>query len=124
MDLTTLTMWAAAALGAGFALLGVTGVLAPEFAARAYGVPADTPGTRSWAAAAAWRDVAAGAAVLVVASTSTPAVTGVVLFALALIPFGDMVTVARHGVRDGSAYLPHLAGFAATAAVGAVLVAL
>ncbi|WP_344488036.1 DUF4267 domain-containing protein [Glycomyces endophyticus] len=122
--MTTAAVWAAGALGAAFALIGVVGVAAPEFAAHAYGIPADTPGTRSWAAAAAWRDIAAGAAVVTVACTSPATTIGLVLLALALIPLGDVVIVARHGIRDGRTYLPHLAGLAAAVAVAAVLLIL
>ncbi|RRS01284.1 DUF4267 domain-containing protein [Glycomyces terrestris] len=115
---------AAIALGAAFVCLGAAGVLAPQRASRAYGIPAATPETRAWAAAAAWRDIAAGAAVLAAAWTSSGLTTGLVLFALALIPLGDMATLARHGIRTPRSHLPHAAGFAAVAAVAAALVAL
>ncbi|MFB9659996.1 DUF4267 domain-containing protein [Glycomyces mayteni] len=118
-----IALWAAAALGAAFVALGVAAAVAPERASRSYGILATTPETRAWAAAAAWRDIAAGAAVIAVACTSPAPTAGLVVFALAVIPLGDMVILARHGVRAPRPFLPHAAGFAAACAVAAVLIA-
>jgi hypothetical protein len=123
MDMSTIATWAAVALGAAFVCIGAAGAVAPERASRAYGIPAATPQARAWAAAAAWRDAAAGAAAIAVAVAAPASTTALVVLALALIPLGDMATLARHGVRGIRPHLPHAAGLAAACGIAVVLLA-
>lgn len=110
---------AAALVGLGFLAIGVHAIALPHQASAGYGVAVDAGDrvARAFAAAAGWRDVAAGTAVLAVLAAADPAALGLVLAAMTLIPLGDVVVLARHGVRRPLPYLPHVGGFAAVAAV-------
>lgn len=116
-------VWAAVLLGAGLAALGAAGFVAPELVSRTYGITVERGDAvaRSWASAAAWRDVSVGAMVVAAALWGPRELAGVVLLAGALVPTGDAVVLARHGVRAGRAYLPHVGGAAVMAVVGAAL---
>ncbi|MQM25256.1 DUF4267 domain-containing protein [Glycomyces albidus] len=108
---------ATALLGAGYMGIGITGVVSPEKAAGGYGVAVGDPDAKAWAGAAAWRDIVIGAVMVVAAFWVGGGAAAAILFAVALVPVGDVVTVLRRGVREPRVYLPHAAGAAITLAV-------
>ncbi|WP_199043537.1 DUF4267 domain-containing protein [Glycomyces salinus] len=111
-------VWLAAGLGAAFMLLGIVAVVRPRAAARGYGIAAEGPLAQSWAAAAGWRDAAAGAMILAVSAVGGSTALGSVVLAAVLIPVGDVLVLARARVRSPGSYGPHTAAAAAMTALG------
>ncbi len=116
-------VWAAVLVAVALVAIGVAGFVAPERASRHYGIAVGRGDAvaRSWASAAAWRDVALGAMVAAGALWASRDMAGALVLAAALVPAGDALVLARHRVRVGRAYAPHVGGTLAMAGVGVAL---
>lgn len=117
-----------AQFGAGMAGLGLVAIggfvlLAPVAASRGYGVPitSEDATAKAFAAGAGVRDIAAGAAILLVLATATAVPLGAVVLAATLIPLGDLYVLATHRSPFGPAYLVHGVGAALMLLVGVTL---
>ena len=75
--------------------IGIQYIAAPRTATRSFGLPLPENGTSIswWLRLKGVRDIASGLTVLSLMAWGTPRVVGIVLFAEAVIPVGDMLVV-------------------------------
>ncbi len=91
-------------IGVALVLVGVTAVIAPEVAARAYGVEAAGAGAEAWVRATGVRDLAIGCwFVGMVALGVDAGLLSICVFAAALIPLGDATIVWASGRTNSAA---------------------
>jgi hypothetical protein len=104
----------------GLLAFGPLALLAPETAASAYGIRADSPETRAYLFAAAVRDVALGCWLLALLGLgATRQMLAASVFAIAIVAAGDAANVLAHtGWRSSTALVVHAGGFFALVAVG------
>lgn len=109
-----------ATLGAlGMIAVGTTGIVAPDAAARGYGIQPNDDGAIAYVRAAAARDVAIGAVLLRSAISGGRKGLRATLACAALIPLADLAIVAAKG-GDPRRLLLHAAGLAGIATVWAL----
>jgi len=90
-----------ALLGVALIAIGVTAVLAPDFAAKSYGVEVTTLPARVWVRAAGVRDIAIGGILLGLLARRVEATSlGITVLLATLVPIVDSVIVLQtSGVR-------------------------
>ena len=104
----TATVVVAAVLAVAVIAMGASFLIAPTATAKGFGLPEWPEGAMAaWLNIKGVRDIASGAAVLVMLATSGPHAMGWCLLATALIPIGDAITVLRHRGSKVLAYAMH-----------------
>lgn len=111
----------AALIGVGIIAVGVRFLLAPEWAARGFGVPADQAGDHAYLAVKGIRDIVSGIVTGILLANQEPHVLAWFLLAAALIPVGDMTVVLRHHGPKSTAFGIHGVTAAVMIATAAVL---
>jgi uncharacterized protein DUF4267 len=85
----------AAVVAAGLIVIGTLALIAPDVAARGFGLPATDPASRTYVRAAGLRDLVIGVIVAVIrAEVGTPLLAWIVAL-LAIIAVGDLMLVRR-----------------------------
>jgi hypothetical protein len=111
---------ALAVIGVVLIAVGPVTLLAPDTAATAFGIPADTPAARAYLLAAGVRDVALGGwllALLWLGARSRE--LAVSILAIAVVAAGDAANVvANVGSESGMALLVHIGGLTVMVALG------
>jgi hypothetical protein len=93
----------------GIIVIGCLYLASPHRILGGFGLrpPAPDPDTRAWLRLKGIRDVASGLVVLTLLLTTDSRTVGIVLLALATIPFGDMSNVLVSGGRKVTAFSVH-----------------
>jgi len=118
----TATVILAAVLGVAVIAMGAAYLIAPTASAKGFGLPEWPDGAlAAWLNIKGIRDLAMGAAILVLLATSGPHAMGWYLLVSAIVPIGDAVIVLRHGGSKLLALAMHGATAAVVAAVAVVL---
>src|SRR4051812_42704771 len=118
----TATVVLAAVLGVAVLVMGAAYLIAPTAIAKGFGLPEWPDGAlAAWLNIKGIRDVAVGAAALVLLVTAGPHAMAWYLLVGAVVPIGDAVTVLRYGGSKILAFAMHGATAAVVAAVAAVL---
>jgi hypothetical protein len=85
----------AALVAAGLVTIGTLALLAPELAARGYGVAITDLASRTYVRAAGLRDIVLGGIVVIVRAQASPRTLSCVVALLAVIAAGDLVLARR-----------------------------
>src|SRR5882757_9516160 len=118
----TVAVIVAAALGVAVIAMGAAYLIAPTANAKSFGLPEWPDGAlTAWLNIKGIRDLAMGAAILVLLATSGPHAMGWYLLVTAIAPVCDAVIVLRHGGSKVLAWAMHGATAAVVAAVAVVL---
>jgi Domain of unknown function (DUF4267) len=114
----------AALIAVAVLVMGCFYVVAPERVTGSFGLrlPAADADTRAWLHLKGIRDVGCGLAVLVLMLTTDRRSLGIVLLALAIIPFGDMAIVLATGGSKSKALSIHGVTCAVMVVVGLLLI--
>lgn len=105
-------------------VIGCFYLASPERISRGFGLkpPASDADTLAWLRLKGIRDVASGLVVLAMMLTASNRSVGVVLLALAIIPFGDMSIILRSGGSKSTALSVHGVTCAVMLVVGLLLI--
>jgi hypothetical protein len=118
----TATVVLAAVLGVAVIVMGAAYLIAPVANAKGFGLPDWPDGTlAAWLNIKGIRDLAMGAAILVLLATAGPHAMGWYLLVAAVVPIGDAVIVLRHRGSKVLALAMHGGTALVVAAVAAVL---
>ena len=107
-------------IGVTLVALGPAALVSPPFAARMYGISADTPSAEAYLLAAATRDVALGIGLLTALGFGARRrVLAALLLGIALVAAGDAANVLLHaGWKNPLALAVHIGGFAVVLTIG------
>ena len=107
-------------LGISLISVGVTAMVAPEFASTMFGIAAADPSAWAYVKVTGLRDIVIGCFLIALtALRAGPRILGMTLMILALIPIGDATVVWMNaGVRSVFALALHIAGAVVYLAVG------
>ncbi|MEO3794482.1 DUF4267 domain-containing protein [Nonomuraea sp. B10E15] len=111
----------AALIGAGLIVISLRFLLVPESAAAGFGVPGTAAG--AYFSVKAVRDLATALLIFVLLALGEPRTLGWAFLAMAVIPLGDAIIVARRGGHPALAYGMH-GGTAAVTVAAALLLLL
>ena len=113
----------AALIAAGIIVIGYFYLASPQRVSGSFGLkpPAPDADTRAWLRLKGIRDVASGLVVLTTMLTTDSRTVGIVLLALAIIPFGDMSNILASGGRKATAFSVHGVTCAVMLVVGLLL---
>ncbi len=92
--------------GLGIIYIGIQYVFAPLKSAQTFGLPT-WPTQTGWLQLKGFRDIASGLVVLIPLALGEFQVLGYLMLAASVTPFGDMLTVLRHGGSRTAAYAIH-----------------
>ena len=114
----------AALVAVGIIVIGCFYLASPERISGSFGLkpPAPDADTRAWLRPKGIRDVASGLVVLAMMLTVDTRSVGIALFALAVIPFGDMSIILGSGGSRSKAFSVHGVTCAAMLVVGLLLI--
>ena len=114
----------AALIAAGIIVIGYFYLASPQRVSGSFGLkpPAPDADTRAWLRLKGIRDVACGLVVLSTMLTTESRTVGIVLLALAVIPFGDMSNILGSGGRKATAFSVHGVTCAVMLVVGLLLI--
>jgi hypothetical protein len=114
----------AALIAAGIIVIGYFYLASPQRVSGSFGLkpPAPDADTRAWLRLKGIRDVASGLVVLTTMLTTDSRTVGIVLLALAIIPFGDMSNILASGGRKATAFSVHGVTCAVMLVVGLLLI--
>ena len=114
----------AALIAAGIIVIGCFYLASPQRVSGSFGLkpPAPDADTRAWLRLKGIRDVASGLVVLATMLTTDSRTVGIVLLALAIIPFGDMSNILGSGGRKVTAFSVHGATCAVMLVAGLLLI--
>jgi hypothetical protein len=114
----------AALIAAGIIVIGCFYLASPQRVLGSFGLkpPARDADTRAWLRLKGIRDVASGLVVLTTMLTTDSRTVGIVLIALAIIPFGDMSNILGSGGRKAAAFSVHGVTCAVMLVVGLFLI--
>ncbi len=106
---TTIPLSLAGLVSAGIIVIGCFYIFAPERVTGSFGLrqPAPDADTRAWLRLKGIRDIASGLAVIVLWLTTDTRTIGLILLALAVIPFGDMLNILLSGGQKSTALSVH-----------------
>lgn len=106
---STLPLTLAVLVSVGIIVIGCLYIASPERILGGFGLkpPAADADTRAWLRLKGIRDIASGLTVLTLMLTTDGRTVGIVLFVLAIIPFGDMSNVLGSGGRKVTAFSVH-----------------
>ncbi len=104
--------------------IGCFYLAAPQRISGSFGLkpPAPDVDTRAWLRLKGIRDIGSGLVVLTLMLTAESRLVGIVLLALAIIPFGDMSIILGSGGRKATAFSVHGVTCAAMLVVGLWLI--
>jgi hypothetical protein len=99
----------AALIAAGIIVIGCFYLASPQRVSGSFGLkpPAPDADTRAWLRLKGIRDIASGLVVFATMLTTDNRTVGIVLLALAMIPFGDMSNILGSGGRKMTAFSVH-----------------
>ena len=99
----------AALIAAGIIVIGCFYLASPQRVSGSFGLkpPAPDADTRAWLRLKGIRDIASGLVVFATMLTTDNRTVGIVLLALAIIPFGDMSNILGSGGRKATAFFVH-----------------
>jgi hypothetical protein len=122
--LKTIPVVVAALIAVAVLVMGCFYLVAPERVTGSFGLklPAADADTRAWLHLKGIRDVGCGLAVLVLMLTADRRSLGIVVLALAVIPFGDMAIVLATGGSRVKAFSIHGLTCAVMVVVGLLLI--
>jgi hypothetical protein len=111
-------------IAAGIIVIGCFYLASPQRVSGSFGLkpPAPDADTRAWLRLKGIRDVASGLVVLTTMLTTDSRTVGIVLLALAIIPFGDMSNILGSGGRKATAFSVHGVTCAVMLVVGLLLI--
>src|SRR5215469_912660 len=114
----------AALIAAGIIVIGCFYLASPQRVLGSFGLkpPAPDADTRAWLRLKGIRDVASGLVVLTTMLTTDSRTVGIVLLALAVIPFGDMSNILGSGGRKATAFSVHGVTCAVMVVAGLLLI--
>jgi len=114
----------AALVAVGIIVIGCFYLASPQRVSGSFGLkpPAPDADTRAWLRLKGIRDVASGLVVLATMLTTDSRTVGIVLLALAIIPFGDMSNILGSGGRKVTAFSVHGATCAVMLVAGLLLI--
>lgn len=99
----------AALIAVGIIVIGGFYIISPERISGSFGLrpPASDASTRAWLRLKGIRDVASGSVLLAMMLAADSRSAGIVLLALAVIPFGDMSNILGSGGSKSTALSVH-----------------
>ena len=114
----------AALVAVGIIVIGCFYLASPQRVSGSFGLrpPAPDADTRAWLRLKGIRDVASGLVVLTTMLTTDSRTVGIVLLALAIIPFGDMSNILGSGGRKATAFSLHGVTCAVMVVAGLLLI--
>ena len=114
----------AALIAVGIIVIGCFYLLSPERISGTFGLkpPASDLDTRAWLRLKGIRDLASGLVVLTMMLAGDSRSVGIVLLALATIPFGDMSNILGSGGSKSTAFSVHGVTCAVMVVVGLLLI--
>jgi hypothetical protein len=114
----------AALIAVAVTVIGCFYLVSPERVSGSFGLkpPASDADTRAWLRLKGIRDVGCGLVVLTLMLTADSRSLGIVLLALAIIPFGDMSIILRSGGSKSKAFSIHGLTCAVMLVVGLLLI--
>jgi len=121
---TTIPLVAAALVSLAIIVIGIFYIAAPARVSGSFGLkpPSPDPNTRAWLRLKGIRDIACGLAVLALMLAGVNRSVGIVLLALAIIPFGDMSNILRSGGSKTTAFSVHGVTCAVMVTAGLLLI--
>ena len=114
----------AALVAVGIIVIGCFYLASPQRVSGSFGLrpPAPDADTRAWLRLKGIRDVASGLVVFATMLATDNRTVGIVLLALAMIPFGDMSNILVSGGRKVTAFSVHGVTCAVMLVVGVLLI--
>jgi hypothetical protein len=114
----------AALVAVGIIVIGCFYLASPERVSGSFGLkpPAPDADTRAWLRLKGIRDVASGLVVFATMLATDNRTVGIVLLALAIIPFGDMSNILGSGGRKATAFSLHGVTCAVMVVAGLLLI--
>jgi hypothetical protein len=120
----TIPLILAALVAVGIIVIGCFYLASPERVSGSFGLkpPAPDADTRAWLRLKGIRDVASGLVVFATMLATDNRTVGIVLLALAIIPFGDMSNILGSGGRKATAFSLHGVTCAVMVVAGLLLI--
>ena len=120
----TIPLILAALVAVGIIVIGCFYLASPQRVSGSFGLrpPAPDADTRAWLRLKGIRDIASGLVVFATMLTTDHRTVGIVLLALAIIPFGDMSNILGSGGRKATAFSVHGVTCAVMVVAGLLLI--